>query len=194
MKKTFLVTIVGIVMSSYFGIAQSRCSADSRSDNLATQFVVSGGSVKMPVGVFLLVRKNGAIGAIRLTNIDPASADLFGKSTYESYFQSDASGSFIAGNVVRQTGELNVKPVKGVRGLTFQPGQTTARIGKWSFSFDSPSIIYMSSYHRSGDQGYEFAPTSACDLSEVDVHDKRLRWFRFDPNAAVTLSLADLPK
>jgi hypothetical protein len=43
-------------------------------------------------------------------------------------------------------------------------------------------------------KGYEFAPTSACDISEVDANDKRLRWFRADPNAKITLQLADLPK
>jgi len=192
MKKTLLVTIVGIVMSGYFGIAQSRCSADSPADKLDTQFVVSGGSVKMPVGAFLLVRKNGAIGAIRLTNVDPG---LEGRSTYESYFQGNGSGSFMNGDIVHQTGDLNLKPVKGIGRLAFQTGQDRARIGKWSFRFDTPSLMAMWPYR--GDQhdyGYEFAPTSACDISEVDVHDKRLRWFRFDPNAAVTLSLADLPK
>jgi hypothetical protein len=44
------------------------------------------------------------------------------------------------------------------------------------------------------DHSYEFAPTSACDVSEIDATDKRLRWFRFDPNASVILPLADLPK
>ena len=81
-----------------------------------------------------------------------------------------------------------------MRGFAYQPGPHQARIGKWSFSFIGPSTLHMSSYHHSGDQRYEFAPTSACSPSEVDALDKRLRWFRYNPNANVVLPLADLPK
>jgi hypothetical protein len=45
-----------------------------------------------------------------------------------------------------------------------------------------------------GDHGFEFAPTSACSLSDIDAADKRLRWFRWDRTTQMTLPLADLPK
>jgi hypothetical protein len=197
LRKVFPFIIIGIVLRGGSGNAQLRCPADNRADALATQFVIGGPSIKMPVGAFLLIRKNGEIGAIHLTKIDSTSTDDLGKSTYESYFPVDSAGSFRSGsvNVIRQTAEPEVKPLAGmIRGFAYQPGPHKARIGKWSFSFVSQTMIYMSPYHRNGDQGYEFAPTSACDVSEIDANDKRLRWFRFDPNAAVTLPLADLVK
>ena len=195
MRRVFQAVVAGIVLSGQIVIAQSRCPLDSRADNLATQFVISGGSVKMPIGAFLLVRKNGEIGAIRLTRIDPMATEDFGKSTYESYFPADSSDLLSIRNDIRQTGELDLKPAKGmIRGFSYVPGPHRARIGKWSYPFVSPSIMYMFPYHSSSDHGYEFAPTSACDVSEIDVHDKRLRWFRFDRDAHVTLPLADLPK
>jgi hypothetical protein len=127
------------------------------------------------------------------------AAEWLGKSVYESYFQGDGSGSLVAKNVVRRTGELNLQPSKGPgRGISiYRPGPYKAQIGKWTFSFGNPSQMEMSDtsfWTGVGDHGFEFAPTSACDLSEVDVHNKRLKWFRYDRNASVTLPLADLAK
>jgi hypothetical protein len=172
---------------------------DNRNSDLAAQFVISAGTVRMPIGAFLLVRKIGAIGAIRITNIDPAATEHFGKSTYESYFQTNGSGSLVTGNVVRQTGELNLKDLRGPgRGIyIYRPAGYKARIGKWIFGFGDPTMMDMSDasfWAGLGDHGYEFAPTSACDVSEIDAHDNRLRWFRYDPNASVILPLAKLPK
>lgn len=197
-RKVFQAVVVGIVLSGQVVIAQTRCALDNRADNLATQFVISAGYVKMPIGAFLLIRKNGEIGAIRLTSIDPTGTEWYGKFVYESYFQGDGSDSFLAGNVVRQTEELNLRLERGLgRPFMYQPGPYMARIGKWKFPFGKPSMITMSDirfWSGIGDHGYEFAPTSACNVSEIDVHDKRLRWFRFDWDAHITLPLADLPK
>jgi hypothetical protein len=149
----------------------------------------------MPIGAFLLIRKNGQIGAIRLTSIDPTATEYFGKSSYESYFPGDSLGSFRSGNSTRQSNELDVRPSKGTRGIYYQPGRHKARIGDWAFVFEYPTWMAMSSItFWEEHKGYEFAPTSACDISEVDANDKRLRWFRDDPNAEITLQLVDLPK
>jgi hypothetical protein len=188
--------LVVIVLCGAAGYAQMRCPADTRPGDLATRFSITGGSVKMPAGAFLLIRKrkNGEIGALRLTNIDPTSTEQDGKSTYESYFQGDGSGSLSAANV--QTGKLSLKPLKGPgRGIyIYQPGQNRARVGKWSFAFVTPTVMGMWPYHRDGDHGYEFAPTSACNLSEINANDKRLRWFRYDPDASIILPLSELPR
>jgi len=190
-----MVVVLGAALNNGWGNAQLRCPMDSRDGNLATQFVVKGGSVKMPVGAFLLIRKDGKIGAIRLTNVDPVSTELEGKSSYESYFQGDGSGSLTTANALKQTGQLDLKPLKGIGRLAFQTGQNKGRVGKWSFAFATPTAIHMWPFRGDlHDYGYEFAPTSACDLSEIDVHDNRLRWFRFDLYAHVILPLADLPK
>jgi hypothetical protein len=194
-----VLLLMGAILSGAAGYAQTTCPADGRADGVAPGFVISAGTVTMPIGVFLLVRKGNQVGAIRLTGIDPSATKWIGKSTYESFFQPDRSGLLVAKNVVRKTGELNVQALKGPgRGIyMYQPGVITARIGKWKFSFGGPSMMVMSDtwfWTGDGDHGYEFAPTSACDLSAVDAHDKRLKWFRYDRNASVTLPLSDLPK
>src|SRR5262249_49416729 len=149
----------------------------------------------LPLGAFLLVRKDGQLGAIRVTGIDPAATEWFGKSTWESFFQPDRSGSLQGENVVRKTGELDIRRSKGVHGLySYGGGHSDAHIGKWNLSFGNPTLISMSDssfWHGLGDHGFEFAPTSACNLSEIDSADKRLRWFRWDRSTQIKLPVAD---
>ena len=197
-RARLIAAILGVVLGG-FKIAQSQCSTDGPTNGAAQQFVLGGGYVKLPVGAFLLVRKNGEIGAIRIAKIEPGGTEWVGKSTYESFFQSDGSGSLTSANALRKTGEIDIQAPKGPgRGVyIYQPGQNKAVVGKWSFVFINPNVMTMSAITRlqgNGDHGYEFAPTSACKISEIDLSDKRLRWFRYDRNASVTLPIAGLPK
>jgi hypothetical protein len=197
LRRAVKIFVAAMIVGNGFAYAEVRCPLDTRLDDLATRFRIGGTSIQMPIGAFLLIRKNGQIGAIRLTDIDRKATEYLGKSTYESFFPADHSGLFRSGSsdIIRQGGLLEIKPVGGlIRGFAYQPGPYSAHIGKWSFPFSSPGRIGMSSYHRNDDQGYEFAPTSACDLSEIDATDSRLRWFRYDPRASIVLPLADLPK
>jgi hypothetical protein len=149
----------------------------------------------MPQGVFLLIRKDGKIGAIRFTSIEKGSTPGIGKASYESYFQSDGSSLFSSSSVRKQTGEINVKPLKGFHPFAFQSGKTKVKVGDWSFESDAPGSLYMWPYGRSEkDYGYEFAPTSAQSVSEIDASDKRLKWFRYTADAKVVLPVSDLPK
>ena len=118
-----------------------------------------------------------------------------GKASYESYFQGDGSGSFHSSNVRRQTGSNELRPLKGIGRISFQTGNDRVRVGDWSFRSSSPGTVSMWPYRGSQkDYGYEFAPTSARDVGEIDSFDKRLHWYRFDPNSRVAVPVADLPK
>lgn len=158
--------------------------------------IVGPSEVVMPNGVFLLIRKGRGIGAIRFTSIEPGKTVSTGKATYESYFQGDGSGSLQTSNVVKRTGKIDVKPLKGIGRASFQLGHTTLHIGKWSFGCDDPGVVNMWPAGKTDkDYGFEFAPTSAREIKEVDASDKRLQWFRFDSNRqSVSLFLSDLPK
>jgi len=193
-----IAAILGVVLGG-LRIEQSQCPADGPTDGTAKQFVLGGGYIKLPVGAFLLVRKNGEIGAIRIAKVAPGGTEWVGKSTYESLFQSGGSGDLITGNALRKTGEIDIQKAKGPgRGLyIYQPGQDKATIGDWSFVFANPTAMTMWGKTKGQSKdvyGFEFAPTSACSASEIDVSDKRLRWFRYDRNASVTLPIAGLPK
>ena len=199
-KIASLAVSVGIALSCGLARPQSSSATATQTDDPTASFKIAAGSVRLPVGAFLLIRKDGELGVIRVTSIEKTcDPELVGKSKYESYYQPDGSRSLVAKDTVRRTGDLDLRNSKGPgRGIfIYRPGQYQAYVGKWKFRFSSPNMMGMSDasfWTTLGDHGYEFAPTSAHSLSEIDATDKRLKWFRYDRNASVILPLAELPK
>ena len=177
---------------------QNTAKPVARKQAEATQFRVSVGTLTMPVGAFLLVRNGSQLGAIRLASLTPGPNRAEGRSDYESFSLPDKSTSFIGKGVNHKTGHIYIGETVGVHAVfVYTKGHSRAVIGKWKFSFSFPDLIDMSNvsfWKGRHDEGFEFAPTSACQLSEIDASDKRLRWFRWDKITQVTLPLADLPR
>jgi hypothetical protein len=178
--------------------AQTPCS--HASDAGTKVFVINGGAIEMPVGYFLLVRGKDALGAIRLTNATPSPSEKwFGTSAYESYFQPKTTLSLASTTAVRHASSMDFQPTKGVHAVyLYGSGHHEALIGKWKFSFANPVLLPMTNLTFWGgemsDHGFDFAPTSACDVSEIDALDPRLHWYRYDRDAHVTLPLPELPR
>jgi hypothetical protein len=159
------------------------------------QFVVGPRATLMPKGVFLLVRKGKSIGAVRFTDIVVGSEVGLGKAAYESYFQGDGAKSWLQAGGTRKSGLIELKPLVGIGRFAFQTGQNRIDIGPWSFGCSHPGSLNMWPYRGdSKDYGYEFAPTSASNVTELDSADKRLEWFKFDEHTSVKVPLVDLPK
>jgi len=156
-------------------------------------FVFGPTSVYVPEGYFILVRKGRQMGAFRLTKVEEGESNGIGNSTYESYFQADGSGSFVKPNVIRRSGEIDIKPLKGIHAFAWQPGQNRLRVGKWWFGCVANQLINMAPGFSETDAGYEFAPTSAQSVADIDASDVRLRWFRFDANSSISVPVAELP-
>lgn len=190
--KLFCAVAVAVLSSGL----PARGQAGARPEKSSTgQFVVGPSAILMAQGRFLLIRKGGMIGAIRFTNIEQGSKLGTGRASYESYFQSDGSGSFRSPNIRKQTGEINLKSLKGIGRLAFQVGNDKIKVGEWTFGTGYPGRLDMWPYRGSQkDYGYEFAPTSAQSVEELDAADKRLKWFRYDANTSVTLLVSELPK
>jgi hypothetical protein len=194
LKESLLILVLSGISIGQLGSAQSQ-ERTATTDCSTSQFVFGPSEVSVPKGAFLLVRKGREIGAIMFTSIELTKTEDPGKATYESYFQGDGSSSFQGANVVKRTGVIDLKRLKGIGRLSFQTGRRKIQVGKWSFASDYPGRVNMWPYHgEERDYGYEFAPTSARDVKEIDASDKRLRWFRFDPNTSVAVPVADLPK
>jgi hypothetical protein len=194
MLKTILLTSM---LAAPFGArlmsAQTAQPPAERGDTAKAQFALGPRYIHMPERFFVLVRKGREIGAIRLINIEQDSLGN-GTSNYESYFQGDGSASFLSANVIKHSGEINIKPMKGVHALAWQPGQNKLWVGKWWFGCLSPSLINMSSHFTEKDNGFEFAPTSAREIGEVDASNMQLRWFRYEPDGRTIVPVLDLPK
>lgn len=187
-----MVILFSIVLLACGQSAQGASGPEKSSE---CQFVIGPSQVLMPKGAFLLIRKGREIGAIRFTSIERGEPIGAGKASYESYFQSDGSGSFRSPKVRKQTGNIDLKPLEGIGRISFQFGKDRVRIGDWSFRSSYPGYMSMWTYRGSEkDYGFEFAATSAREVSEIDASNKRLKWFRFSANDQVTLEVSDLPK
>jgi hypothetical protein len=172
-------------------LCQTNCSPE---DDTQTFTIGAGSFISLPLGRFLLVRKNGHIGAIRITSISPdksvqpRGSEWVGKVAYESYYDLN-SGSFIQ---TVHTGQLEFGCLKGVGfHYSWQPGNNKALIGPWKFGFMNPLEMFMGKYME--DSGFEFAPTASCDITAIPIHDDHLRWFHYDRDTQNKLPVSGLP-
>jgi hypothetical protein len=204
-KSGLAITVVIALTMCGQAHSQARCPLDKQPEDAPRGFVIGGGSVSLPIGAFLLVRQVSSLGAIRLTTIkhdltvQPRGSEWIGTMDYESYYQPNGTNALDAPNTTKQVGKLVYGRYKGVGfHYSWQPGNRFALVGPWRFSFSGQNWMGMSTYSRWNgveDRGFEFAPTSACELSEIDPHDSKLKWFRFDRNFnSTTFPLTDLPK
>ncbi len=193
--KRTIATLSMLVAAATYQSAHGQLPTSAVKDEepVQAQFAMGPRYAYIPEGYFLLIRKGTALGAIRLVSIHQDTLGN-GSSTYESYFQSDGSGSFLTATVVRRAGKIDIRPLVGLHPFNWQPGQDRLRVGDWWFGCPTPSLVNMSGHFAVKDQGYEFAPTSAKDIHEVDALDKRLKWFRYDENTEVIMPVASLPK
>ncbi len=187
-----------ICASAYGQTRVDRCPQDKRLSADATQFRVSVGTVTMPVGAFLLVRNGTQLGGIRLTSLTPGANRAEGRATYESFFLPNQGASVTARGVAHKTGDVYIGETVGVHGVyVHTKGHNQVLIGPWKFHLSFPDMITMSRgsfWTGEQDEGFEFAPTSACQVSEIDATDTGLRWFRWDKTTQVDLPLSELPK
>src|SRR5258708_37319946 len=81
------------------------------------EFVIGPSAVWVPPGAFLLIRKEGKIGAVRFTNIEHGSSECIGRAGYDSYFQADGSGSLQAATVRKRSGRINLREASRLANL-----------------------------------------------------------------------------
>jgi hypothetical protein len=191
MRKTVLILV--LAMAALLGCKTSDEQQSAEGTAPRSEFALGPRYAYMPEKFFLLIRKGQQIGAIHFTKIR-LGADGNGESSYESYFQADGSMSFQRADVVKQVGEIEIKPLRGNHVFAWQPGQNKLRVGKWWFGCMSPNLVNMSEHFSEDDTGFEFAPTSAETVEGIDALDKRLRWYRYDSEASITVTPSGLPK
>jgi len=139
--------------------------------------------VKVPLGRILLIRRGSEFGAVKFTEVwtEKSGEDKYGR--YESYYQGDKTGDFSKKNVLFREGKL-IAP-KGIwvgGGHYFSlRGIYDIRCGPIKLAWVYKTFIAFSSTNQKDkDYGIELAPTKWTDISEVNVFDSRLKWYRYD--------------
>lgn len=140
----------------------------------------------MPLGRFLLIRKKDKICALKFTKFwsERQGLEKEKHAAYISYYQNDGSGNFLSHNVKITEGKASHLPNRGwLRLFTWQPGTTYVKCGPLEFGWGDYNFIgAFEEGDTLGDHRFEFAPTPWEDINEVNVFDKRIKWYRFDKN------------
>jgi hypothetical protein len=185
MKKTlntliFCMTV--IFLMGGIGMATSNKDEDIRPP-APDEVHIAPNVVGMPSGRILLVRKDSAYCAIKFLEFWTGKTEDDRYAKYESYFQDDKSGNFTNKNVEYRKEELYYP--KASWSLFGHPVAFGTKdeikcgfIRLWWTN--KGSVYFFKRDQQQGDYGIELAPTKWTDISQVNVSDPRLKWYRFD--------------
>ena len=136
-----VILLVGLAPAA-FGQSATQTNPSKDVQKSDDQYLVGPGATLMIKGVFLLIRKGGQVGAVLFLSIELSSDVGLGRAKYESYFfQNDLTKSFSDRGVVRQAGEIDLKPLWGLGHLAFQLGKDRIDVGPWSFGCSHPGLL-----------------------------------------------------
>jgi len=140
-------------------------------------------AIMMPLGKILLVRRNSEYCAVIFTDfwVGKTEEDLYAK--YESYYQGDKSGDLSRQNVKYKNRKLSFPKPRGIGRLAFSFGNKEIQCGTIRLLWSGQGAVHFYREGKAqGDYGIELAPTKWTDISQVNVFDQRLKWYRYDEN------------
>jgi len=144
--------------------------------------VIAPNAVRIPLEKILLVRKGSGYCAVKLTKLWTGKSEEDRFAEYESYYQGDNTGNFSNKNVKFRKGKLSFPKPRGIGRLAFSFGNRDIRCGPIKLAWYGEKWVYFfSTDQNQGDYGIELAPTKWTDISQVNVFDPRLKWYRYDP-------------
>jgi hypothetical protein len=138
--------------------------------------------IKVPLNRIIILRANSKYCAIKFTKFwtGQTNRDFFAK--YETFYQGDKTGEFSKENLTVSEKELSFPNPRGIGRFAFSFGKKDIVCGPIELLwFGEGNIHFFSSRQEEGDYGVEMAPTKWTDISQVNVFDKRLTWYRYDP-------------
>jgi hypothetical protein len=138
----------------------------------------------MPLGKIVLVRKDSQYCAVKFTEAWTGETAFDHFASYESYYQGDGTGDLSKNNVQFTKDQLAWRRRVGLgRLLTFPAGPQNLEVkcGPMKLFWSSGGSIYFRGHaKKEDDYGIELAPTKWTDISQVNVFDPRLMWYRYD--------------
>jgi len=148
----------------------------------------------MPIGSILLVRRNNEYCAIKFTRFWTGKTEEDRYAAYESQYQGDKTGNLLGKNVVFRKKELSAPKPRGIGRLAFSFGSRDIECGPIKLLWSGRGwVCFFNSNQDQGDYGIELAPTIWTHISETNVFDKRIKWYRYDSKRRdITISIDQL--
>ena len=173
-QKTMFFIIISIL---YLNSFLSNLPAVENNYYSLDKCIVAPNAIAMPLGKFLLLRKNSQYGAIRFISIKEKNA------VYEWYFQADKDSNLLNKGTQKGKGEVRDKYIPIIGRFSIQLGTLDIRCGSNLLEWSPPNWVYFYSTKDSQkDIGIELAPTNYSDIVNMNLHDNKLKWYRFDEN------------
>jgi len=142
---------------------------------------IAPNGVIVPLGRILLIRKGCEYCAVKFTRFWTGKTEEDRYASYESYYQGDKTGDFSNKNVQFRREKLSFPKPRGIGRLAFSFGNKEIRCGPiklfWAGKGD---VAFYGMDQPEGDYGIELAPTPWTSISEVNVFDPRVKWYRYD--------------
>jgi|WetSurMetagenome_2_1015567.scaffolds.fasta_scaffold04891_2 hypothetical protein len=153
---------------------------------------IAGTGIQMPVGRVLLIRQGTNYCALRFTQYGPGQLDgdvsakyaSYGK--YETYYQSDGTGDFSGTNLQYWEDELILPVPRGFGRIVHAFGaKHDIRCGPIKLDGNPKSVSFYAPGQYAKlkairEYNIELAPTPWTSISEINVRDPRITWYRYD--------------
>ncbi len=141
---------------------------------LPDEVYLGGAMVAGALGRILLIRKGSEFCALKFTNTWLGRRPGEHYTSYEYYYQGDGSGEFSKENVKSGKGEFFYPGRTVYLGHpSYLPGRVdTIRFGKIKIEWTYTTVVRF--------RGNEVAPTPWTSITEVNLKDPRIRWYRKD--------------
>jgi hypothetical protein len=160
----------------------------------AGEVQVAPNAVGIPVGYILLIRKDDNYCAVRFLQNRTGKTEYEQHAEYESYYQECQTPSPC--NMTNNTAQYHkeevyyTKPSFAIFGHSVRIGaKRDIRCGPIELWWSAGPLLTFVYFNRHDQEqgdfyGISLAPTRWVDISQVNVFDSRIRWYRYDDNRA----------
>lgn len=199
---TFIIACILSAMSVREGIA----GMDDYREPKDSEIFIGHACIELPLERLLLIRKGSRYCAIKFIRywmeVDEERKKMFSKdvaqgtftarmiqdatmkryAAYEAYYQGDGSGDFSKNNVTKNEDAASALPLTGpFRPFIYQPGNSFVECGPIKLTWQYKKMVCFGPPDKGrGDFGFELAPTPWVDISQMNVSDPRIKWYRDD--------------
>ena len=191
-------SVIIICIGSMGGEAMALGEKVVRESAAPQDVLIEDNGIRMPLGVILLARKDSDYCAIKFLKIWTGKTDEDWFASYEFYCQDDGTGDFSKENVKVTRGEFSSPRLRGFGRFAFEFGsKTDIRCGNLRLTWSTETKVPF--YDLTKDKGFdevELAPTIWTDVSQVNVFDPRITWYRYKgvPHKTIRIPLDKLWK